>query len=584
MSRIIIGKAGSRAVAINLNVLLRTRLLVQANSGGGKSWLLRRLAEQLFGKVQVIIIDPEGEFASLREKLGFVLVGPGGEISADVRLAEITARRLLELRVSAVCDLYEMKESDQHLWVKLFLNALIKSPKKLWHPMVLILDEASDFCPEGKAGDSEASKAVSSFSRKGRKRGFCAVLATQSLATLDKKTSRHLHNRLIGPTFEDVDIDRAIDLLSISASDKKDFARSIRTMEPGFFYALGRAISKERILLEVGSVSTTHPDIGRSKMMLKPPPAPSKIRGLLPKLADLPKEAQQEAQTAADFHKEIRSLKAQLRAQPAAAGKTVVERVVDQTGIDKTIQLAVRRNNFHWQKQLAESQRKAQHIAGILKKVAATLTIEANKIANLAEHKVEPPPWPKTVIPRTVLTRRPTPAPAPAPTAQLEGAGLDGVGQSQLKILRALSEFEAIGRNGPSRESLAFWAEARPTSGGYKNNLGALRTAGLIEYPAAGTVGLTSKGRQGIGLQDPPTTQDVRDRIMRLLSKAQGHLLEILLDIHPQAIGRAELAERAGVPESSGGFKNNLGALRTAGLIEYPSGGQTMCADWLFIE
>lgn len=48
MSQIVLGKAGKKNVTLDLDVLLRTRLLVQANSGGGKSWLLRRLAEQLF--------------------------------------------------------------------------------------------------------------------------------------------------------------------------------------------------------------------------------------------------------------------------------------------------------------------------------------------------------------------------------------------------------------------------------------------------------------------------------------------------------------------------------------------------------
>src|SRR5689334_16314253 len=33
-------------------VSLDTRLLIQANSGGGKSWLIRRLLEQSHGKVQ----------------------------------------------------------------------------------------------------------------------------------------------------------------------------------------------------------------------------------------------------------------------------------------------------------------------------------------------------------------------------------------------------------------------------------------------------------------------------------------------------------------------------------------------------
>ena len=39
--------------SITIDVLLRTRLLIQASSGSGKSWLLRRIAEQLHGKVPV---------------------------------------------------------------------------------------------------------------------------------------------------------------------------------------------------------------------------------------------------------------------------------------------------------------------------------------------------------------------------------------------------------------------------------------------------------------------------------------------------------------------------------------------------
>src|SRR5512141_2949971 len=160
MSKIIIGTSGGKNVSMDLDPLLRTRLLIQANSGKGKSWLLRRIAEQLFGKVQVIIIDPEGEFATLREHFDYVLVGKGGETAAHPRIAAMTAQRILELRACAVCDLYEMKPSERHAYVKNFLDALTDAPKSLWHPMVVILDEAHVYCPEKGAGESEASEAV----------------------------------------------------------------------------------------------------------------------------------------------------------------------------------------------------------------------------------------------------------------------------------------------------------------------------------------------------------------------------------------------------------------------------------------
>lgn len=57
------------AVEINVDRLIETRAIVLATSGAGKSWLLRRMLEQTHGAVQQIVIDVEGEFGTLREKL-----------------------------------------------------------------------------------------------------------------------------------------------------------------------------------------------------------------------------------------------------------------------------------------------------------------------------------------------------------------------------------------------------------------------------------------------------------------------------------------------------------------------------------
>ena len=86
MSTIVIGKTGNHNVTIDLNVLLSTRALLTADSGGGKTFALKRIIEQAFGKIQIIVIDPEGEFAPMREKLDFVLVGKGGLEGNTVRI------------------------------------------------------------------------------------------------------------------------------------------------------------------------------------------------------------------------------------------------------------------------------------------------------------------------------------------------------------------------------------------------------------------------------------------------------------------------------------------------------------------
>src|SRR6201991_4763850 len=59
---------------LDLEELLATRLLVQGNSGSGKSHLLRRLLEQSAHWVQQTIIDPEGDFVSLSDRFGHLVI------------------------------------------------------------------------------------------------------------------------------------------------------------------------------------------------------------------------------------------------------------------------------------------------------------------------------------------------------------------------------------------------------------------------------------------------------------------------------------------------------------------------------
>src|ERR1700734_2939724 len=155
----IIGQiVGGKKLELDLPTLDNSRLLIQASWGGGKSWLLRLVAER--GGIQTIVLDNEGELASLREAVDVLLVGAGGELTADPRHAALLARRLLEYKVSAVVDLYELKLPERRRFVKLFLESLIHLPRDLWRPTLVILDEAHIYCPERGSGDAESTEAA----------------------------------------------------------------------------------------------------------------------------------------------------------------------------------------------------------------------------------------------------------------------------------------------------------------------------------------------------------------------------------------------------------------------------------------
>ncbi len=342
MSKVILGQSDGHNLKLDVDLLLTSRLLLQANSGGGKSWLLRRLAEQFYGHVQTIIIDPEGEFYTLREKYGYVLVGEGGETPCDVRSAAMLAERFLELKASAVCDLYEAFRSrplDRRQWVRTFINALLDAPRSMWHPLIVIVDEAHKFCPQEtpKAGnqiDREiiggCKDAMIALSTTGRKRGFCPIWATQRLAKVDKDASAEMFNRMVGMTIEDVDVDRAADLMSVSRDDKQEFRQSLRTLSPGQFYAFGRAITNERKLVMVGEVFTHHPSTGMAAKYETAPPMPDEVKRFLPQLADLPKEAEEKVKNIAALQQEVRELKRELKQRPAEQRIVEKPKIVDR--------------------------------------------------------------------------------------------------------------------------------------------------------------------------------------------------------------------------------------------------------------
>lgn len=293
---------------LDLTKLITSRLLAVANSGGGKSWLIRRIVEQAFGKVQIIILDPEGEFSTLREKFDFILCGKGMDAPAETRSAGLLARKLLESKSSAIIDLYELHPQERKHFVKLFLESMTNAPKELYNDCLIILDEAHRFAPEKE--EAESLNAVVEMASLGRKRGFCLIPVTQRVSKLSKDVAAECNNKLMGRASLDLDRKRTADELGIRDRDE---ILALRNLEPGEFFAFGPAISNDVIRVKVGLVQTSMPKAGRAT---KVAPPSAKLKKELAALADLPQEAEQEARTVVDLTRQVKSLTAQLKNAP----------------------------------------------------------------------------------------------------------------------------------------------------------------------------------------------------------------------------------------------------------------------------
>jgi hypothetical protein len=632
VSHIVIGEnvVTSKTVKLDVDLVLRTRLLIQGGSGSGKSWLLRRLAEQLFGKLPVIIIDPEGEFATLREQFGYVLVGQGGETPADVRSAGLVAHKLLELHASAVCDIYEMKPAARHQWVRLFLEALVDAPKSLWQPAVIIVDEAHLFAPEkGHGESSEASDAMIALTTRGRKRGFAPVFATQRLGKLGKDAAAELQNVIIGRTFIDIDRDRAVDTLGVSKGKHGEaaaFSHELKTLPEGHFWAFGPAVTLERQLVKVGPVQTTHPKLGSSKHAAEPPPAPDKVKALLPKLADLPQQAEKKALTEkelraqlAEKDRHIRELEkatpvsAVLRSAPdkpilTDADRELLQKVAGK--LDSITDLA----RAKWVDAIEEVKRSvleavtvghAEVIAARSGLVEAfNKSLDAKQLQKVFE-KVRNVP---TSAPSTRQPTRELSVPGGARTisagpprqagrssngarpAVVDLAGSNGhhdLTGPELKILTSIAELRALALYPADKLQVGLLAGyTNVRSGGFSEPLGSLVQRGFVASPRAGILEITDAGASAIGTVTPPTTpEEMQARVMVKLTGPEQKILRVLLEAYPQGMTKDDLGAAAGYTNiRSGGFSEPLGRLSTLGLVHRPDRGVVAASPVLFLE
>ena len=128
----------------DLPALVDARLLIQANSGGGKSWLLRLIAEREAFRQSCSTVRASLPACVRRWTCCW------SERAASCRPIPTTrrcSRRLIEYKVSAVIDPYELL-AERRQFVKLFLDSLIHLPCELWRPTLVLLDEAHIYCPE----------------------------------------------------------------------------------------------------------------------------------------------------------------------------------------------------------------------------------------------------------------------------------------------------------------------------------------------------------------------------------------------------------------------------------------------------
>jgi hypothetical protein len=609
-----------RKLLLDPGQLIKTRMLVTANSGGGKSYLLRVLLEQLGRTTPIIVIDREGDFVTLGEKLDVVQVGPHGDIPADVRSAGMLCRRLLEKRLSAVIDLSELvvdrNNPDkrrrtvlgvQRWYVRNFMEELVGLPKKFWRPTFIVLDESHLFAPEKGHGEAESSDAVIDAATLGRKRAYCTIFATQRIAKFHKDAAAEMQNRFFGAITLDNDVERAAKDLGMTT---KAATPILRALKPGEFFAFGPALSERGVVRFHGAAAlTTHPEPGQGRT-LKPPKPSRAIAAVLSDFTDLPEEAEAEIREMSQAKSRIAELERDLRQRPKE--QVTREHTVEVPSKRDAATIARLRNALEEAMQMIDRLSKQelavlQLDAARVQKIVESAVAEIVKQAGQAESKrqaeykkllgeaekvhsrmkalvaVTAPAGGDSNGSRAAATPakstvRHTPRIAIDDDAGDGDDGGGGDGEDDAKdgmrrILIALAE----NRDGVGKRKLGILARLKPDGSTLRGNLAKGRREGWIEDDEVDGQAVLKITRAGLGELGsdykplPAPGPELVDYWRRRLGStgAAGACFNVMVKRYPDAVpDKHHLAESANVVAGGSTMRGALTKLRALGLIE----------------
>jgi uncharacterized protein len=583
-------------------------IAILAKRGAGKTHTAAVLVEELYAAgVQVVILDPVRAWWGLRTSSDgkgaglpiAIIGGPHGDVPLEPTAGALIADVAVDTGQSLVVDIREFSKTQMRRFVTQFAEQLYRRKGADSSLLHLVLEEADVFAPQKVTGaDAEMQSAIEAIVRRGRGSGLGITMITQRSAVLSKDVLEQadvlIAMRMTGPN------DRKAIEGWVGKHAESGEERVLPSL-PGLRTGEAWVWNPERDILQRVKIRARHTfDVAPTGGAQREPKAAAPI--------DLEKLGEQIAGTVerarendpAELRRRIRSLEGDLAkaaaapapSQPVEVPVEVRVPVLEPGEIDKLKKLA------------AEAMDVAEH--GM--KLAQELVAGSSRVNDALTAAIElatgkrPAPQPAARQPAPPPPTRPRPNPPPAGGGggaddsntfkRTTGGGTDDLSSSQQAILDALLWFETIGIEQPSRPALAFIAGSRPTSGGFKNNLGALKNdkgvydwPPLIAYPKDRHVQLTDDGRARAAMPNvDPTPEGIQQAVLDRLPGSQAAIVRALIPRYPHAVSREELAAEVGVPTTSGGYKNNLGALRTLEVIDYPQQGHVVARPILFLE
>ena len=303
--------ADENGVLANLDALAEFGAFIEGTSRSGKTNVGRVFCEQTYGVVQHIILDPEGQYPSLRSAgRPYLIIGKGRDVELVLRLVgrdvdgkeewevdgEAVARLILAVvdrGVSVIFDMSDYDLSDQYIIVRSIADALVTLPESHPRTTAVIIEELQDYAPDG-GGKDTSHNSVRRLAKRGLKRGVFMLGVSQRVADVSKGVITQLKTKIIGGT-DHKDAKRALEELGMSPSDRQ----LVTDLEQGQFWVKGPAFERHAQIVRAPLSETAPPKRRRGEPPAPAADAPAEIAALAATLRQSATEAAEKAAAAA---------------------------------------------------------------------------------------------------------------------------------------------------------------------------------------------------------------------------------------------------------------------------------------------
>jgi uncharacterized protein len=575
--------------------VLDAHAAVLGKTGAGKSSAMRHVVEYLLDhNKRVCVIDPKGDWWGLKasadgKSAGYPVITFGdfkGDYEADVPINEQSGKHVAELITSGnrPCVIGFRGWFTAHM-----LFFWIEFAKTLFHTnegeLYLIIDEAQNFAPKGRLADIEGKAGTglhwtNRLLAEGRGLGINIWVGSQR--------PQKVHNDTL---------------------DGCETLVAMRTVHPAARNALtewmkgsGDKKAAETVLNAIGEMPRGEayvwsPEIGFGPKHVAfpmfttfdsfaPPQLQKKIHArtwadvdleeVKTKLAKVIEE--QKANDPKELKREVSRLRSELMKREGMVAATTQPKieikeipVLREGELEKIekLQSGMVKLGSDWDERMKVFWEGVRGFQSSILSNAAALNLKNRPTQSHRPHV--------SIEPKSTFARPPARQPTPVSTdnGEFEPA------PRHIALINALAFYANIGVKPINKNRHAAFV-GRSNDGGYRNDLSAMRTAGIIEYPTSGMVELTAHGRSLVTeIPNIARQSDLHAIWLKRLPPRQAELLRTLLSEYPESMPKDQLAETVG-RTNDGGFRNDLSALRTLGTIDYPNKGYVIASENLF--